>query len=144
MTRKNTFFEGWSWSKFNNLRLALGTNLKFYTSVAKRLKLKVKTFCGLISTFVKLTGEKLVEGTFVIPPPILQYPNFQKPTLPSKIHWVPRVTEGLFIFANMTGFWICVGFYIRQSSEIFRTLNISWFLICNSSKYAWIYLKMLE
>ena len=41
LTRKTTFFEGWSWFKFNNLKLALGTNLKFYTSVAKRLKLKV-------------------------------------------------------------------------------------------------------
>ena len=30
--QKNRFFEGWSWSKFNNLGLAPGTNLKFYTS----------------------------------------------------------------------------------------------------------------
>ena len=41
MTRKAAFFEGWFWLKFNNLRLALGTNLNFYTSVAKGLKLKV-------------------------------------------------------------------------------------------------------
>ena len=27
------FFEGWSWFKFNNLGLALRTNLKFYTSL---------------------------------------------------------------------------------------------------------------
>ena len=37
--------------------LALGTNLKFYTSLSKGLKLKVKRFCGLIPTFVKVTGE---------------------------------------------------------------------------------------
>ena len=62
--QKNRFFEGWSWFKFNNLGLALGVNLKFYTSVAKGLKLKVRKFWGLILTFVEIT--------FVgAPPPIL-------------------------------------------------------------------------
>ena len=60
MTRKTAFFEGWSWFKFNNLGLALGTNLKFYTSLSKGLKLKVRKFWGLIPTFVEVTGEKLV------------------------------------------------------------------------------------
>ena len=46
--------------KFNNLRLAVGANLKFYTSVAKGLKLKVRSFWGLSHTFEKVTGEKLV------------------------------------------------------------------------------------
>ena len=64
MTRKTTFFEGWSWFKFNNLGLTLGTNLKFYTSVAKGLKLKVRKFWGLIPTFVEVTREKLVGGSF--------------------------------------------------------------------------------
>ena len=41
MTRKTAFFEGWFWFKFNNLVVALGMNLKFYTSVANRLKLLV-------------------------------------------------------------------------------------------------------
>ena len=45
MTRKNNFFEGWSWLKFNNLELALGMALKFCTRVAKGLKRKV---CGLM------------------------------------------------------------------------------------------------
>ena len=36
------FFDGWSWFKFINLEPALGMALKCYTSVAKRLKLKVK------------------------------------------------------------------------------------------------------
>ena len=60
MTRKTAFFEGWSWLKFNNLGLALGKNLKFYISVTKGLKLKVKKFWGLIYTLVEVTGEKLV------------------------------------------------------------------------------------
>ena len=35
--QKNYFLEWWSWSKFNNLGLALGMILKFYTIVAKGL-----------------------------------------------------------------------------------------------------------
>ena len=68
LTRKTAFFEGWSWFKFDNLELALGTNLEFYTNVAKGLKLKVRKFWGLIPTFVDVTGEKLVEGPFCSPP----------------------------------------------------------------------------
>ena len=66
MTRKTAFFEGWSWFKFNNLGLALGT--KFCTSVAKGLKLKVRKFLGPTPTFVEVTGEKLVGGAFSAPP----------------------------------------------------------------------------
>ena len=69
LSRKITFFEGWFSFKFNNLGLALGTNLKFYTSVAKGLKLKVRLFWGPNPTFVKVTGEKLVGGAFLPPPP---------------------------------------------------------------------------
>ena len=66
---KTAFFEGWSWFKFNNLGLALGTNLKFYTSVAKGLKLKVRKFLGLIHTFVEVAGEKMGGGCiFGLPP----------------------------------------------------------------------------
>ena len=61
------FHMTWSWFKFNNLRLALGTNLKFYTSAAKALKLKVGKFLGLIPTSVEVTGGKLVGGTFLAP-----------------------------------------------------------------------------
>ena len=38
--------------------------LKFYTCVAKGLKLKVRKFCRLIPTFVEVTGEKLVGSLF--------------------------------------------------------------------------------
>ena len=37
------FYEGWSWFKFNNLRMALDMALKFYSCVEKRLKLKVQS-----------------------------------------------------------------------------------------------------
>ena len=62
--QKNCFFEGWPWLKFNNLGLALGTNLKFYTSVPKGLKLNVRKSWKLIPTFVEVTGGKLVGGPF--------------------------------------------------------------------------------
>ena len=68
MTRKTAFSEGWSWFKFNNLALALGTNLKFDTSQSKGLKLKVRKFWSLVPTFVEVAGEKLVGGLFAPPP----------------------------------------------------------------------------
>ena len=59
-------YEGCSWFKFNNLGLALDMSLKFYTSEAKRLRLK---FWGLTLTFAEVTGEDLLG--FFWPPPIL-------------------------------------------------------------------------
>ena len=64
MTRRAAFFERLSWFKFNNLGLALGMNLKFYTSMAKELKLKVRKFWRLFSTFVEVPEEKLVRALF--------------------------------------------------------------------------------
>ena len=57
--------------KLNNLGLALGMPFKFYTSVAKGLKLKVRKILRLIFMFVEVTGEKLVgnEGGLFAPPP---------------------------------------------------------------------------
>ena len=76
--------------KFNNLGLAVGTNLKFYTTVAKVLKLKVRKFWGLSPTFVEVTGEKLVGGPFGHTPlPILNRVNTYK----------HHHTEALFIFS---------------------------------------------
>ena len=60
-------FEGWSWSKFNNLGIALGMSLKFYASVTKGLKLKVRKFRGLVLKFVEVAGEKLVKRLFGLP-----------------------------------------------------------------------------
>ena len=42
--------------------------LKFYTGVAKGLKLKVGKFWGLTPTFVEVTGEKPVGGLFYLSP----------------------------------------------------------------------------
>ena len=69
LTKKTAFLEEWSWFKFNNWELALGTNLKFYTNVVKGLKLRARKFWGLISTFAEVTKEKLVGGPFWLLPP---------------------------------------------------------------------------
>ena len=74
MTRKANFSEECYWLKFNNLGLMWVMALKFHTSVRKRLKLKVRKFLELISTFVEVTEEKLVGrgGAFnpSLPPPL--------------------------------------------------------------------------
>ena len=67
--QKNHLFEGWYWFKFNNLGLALSMTLKFYTSVSKGLKLKVRKFWKLSATFIDVTGKKLVGEVFLPPPP---------------------------------------------------------------------------
>ena len=71
LTRKTTFFEQGSWFKFNNFGLALGTNLKIYTSVAEGLKLIVRNFLGGGKSYVcrgyrENTGRG---GPFCPPPP---------------------------------------------------------------------------
>ena len=48
----------------NNLGLALGMALEFYTSIAKRLKLKVRMFLRLV---LEVTEEKMVDEE--LPPP---------------------------------------------------------------------------
>ena len=67
LTKKTTFSEWWSWFKFNKFELAPGISLKFYTSVVKRLKIKVTKFWELILIFSEVTREKLVGGYFLTP-----------------------------------------------------------------------------
>ena len=64
LTRKTKFLEECSWFKFNNMGLAPSMALKFYTDVAKGLKLKVRKFWELIPTFAEVTGGTLAWGTF--------------------------------------------------------------------------------
>ena len=71
LTRKKQFFKGCSRFKLHDLGLSLGMALRFYTTVAKGLKLKAGKFWGLIPTFVEVTGEK----PFFTPSPILNKVN---------------------------------------------------------------------
>ena len=93
LTRKTALFEGWSKFKFNSLGLALGTNLKFYTSLEKGLKLKVRKFWGLFPTFVEVTEEKLVGSLFTSPLPSIlnrvnNISNYWINNSARAIHWV--------------------------------------------------------
>ena len=57
LTSKTAFFERWSRFKFHNLGLTLGKILRFYTSVAKRFKLKVRNSWGKFLRLKKLQGK---------------------------------------------------------------------------------------
>ena len=67
LTKKIKFFEGCSSFKFNNLGVALGIALKFYTSVTIWLEIKCSKFLGLIATFVIVAEEKLIKRPFRSP-----------------------------------------------------------------------------
>ena len=72
--QKNRFFDRWSRFKFNNLGLALGTNLKFYTSLSKGLKLKNQKVLGANFYVCRSYREKTGRGGAFwcpLPPPIL-------------------------------------------------------------------------
>ena len=56
--QKNWLFKGCSQFKFNNLGLVIGITLKFCSSVAEELTLKVSKFLGLIPTFGEVIAEK--------------------------------------------------------------------------------------
>ena len=80
--QNNHFFEGWSWFKFNNLRLALGMALKFYSRVRKWLKLTVRKFWGLHFTLVVVTGKQWVRwlgGGGILNPTPFPLPNMAIP-----------------------------------------------------------------
>ena len=51
-------------AKLTNLRLALAMAFKFYTSVAKGFKLKVRKILGRTPTFAEVTEEKLLRDLF--------------------------------------------------------------------------------
>ena len=63
LTRKTIFFKGWYWLKVNNLGVALVLALKFYNSLIKGLKLKVRKFLSNLLHFKMFDNvwlEKLV------------------------------------------------------------------------------------
>ena len=64
----NTFFEGRSWFKFDNLGRAVDMLLKFYTSVSKEVKVKVRKFWERSPTFVEAKRKNLVRRRGFLPP----------------------------------------------------------------------------
>ena len=59
LDQKTFLFEGLSWFRFNYLGLVLGMTSKYDSSLAKGLKLRVRKFWRLISTFKKPAGENV-------------------------------------------------------------------------------------
>ena len=103
-------------------------NLKFYTSVAKGLKLKVRKFLGLVPSFVEVTGEKLVGRAFLLPcplPPILNRVNC--PFILNCSNWVPS-----YILPHLI--WLWFQFYYLPGKNQYSTINLIW-LIWNHVSY---------
>ena len=124
LTRKTAFLEGWSWFRFNNLGLGLGTNLIFYTSVVKVLKPNVRKFCGLIPTFVEVTGEKLVGG------PFWSLPLLSRVNGRSVIHlWtLAHFTSASFSkFHSVTILCLCCTIFMLHSLVMFCYVNFTLF-----------------
>ena len=83
MTRKIKFFKGYSWFKLNNFGLTPCMALKFYTGVAKGLKLKVRKFWGASSYVCRTYMGKTGRGPFWSP--ILNRVNAQESWCTKKI-----------------------------------------------------------
>ena len=140
MSRKINFFEGCSWFKFNNLVLAL----KFYSSVAKWLKLKVRKIWGLIFTLVEVK-EKLVRRVF--PPSswiILKRVNIEHFSFNRSYKFHQCITKNIIII-RASNVWIkFIPFingmrkkeflkYSVLQGNIWKLLGCLWeFLICGS------------
>ena len=58
--------------------------------------------------------------------------------------WISRVTQGLPIFVNLTGFWKCTRTQLRKGSEYYRIPNLLDFCICKRCTRLWICLNMSE
>ena len=125
LARKTDFFEGWSWIKFNHLRLVLERVLKFYDNVVKVLELKVRTFWGLIPTFGEVAEEKLIGGGA---PAILN-----------------RVTESSIALRNIpeTSAWFdsFIPSESRSFNKIFFCFPDSWYFRIFSKVFFWCTLR---
>ena len=104
MTRKIAYSEGWSWFKLNNLGLALGTNLKFYTSLSKLSKQKVRTFLGLIPTFVEF---------------LLSTPT----PSPQSLIWLKSIVGKVFPHISLIYFLLLKEFELKKPFSPFKDLD---------------------
>ena len=114
MTRKTNFFKGCSW--FNNLGPTLGMTLKFYTSVGKWLKLKVKILEANSFPCRNYRGKTDREGLFAPPPPLPPSPHPSSPSwigLKSSLIKESAFTnyfEGL-VFCIWLGWFMCLNLF---------------------------------
>ena len=52
--------------------------------------------------------------------------------------WISRITQGLSVFVNITGFWTGVGIQLWEGTECSRIPNMPGFCICESYIRLWI------
>ena len=101
MTRKTAFFEELLWFKFNNLGLALGTNLKCYTILhqcGKTVKTKTQKVLGANSYVCRSYRGKTGKGTFLPPPSILKKVKVNKENYCKE--WKKSVKHNDWIFVQ--------------------------------------------
>ena len=115
MTKKNTFFEGKSWFELNNLGLALGMALSFYTSVTRRLKLRLREFWVYFQTPVEVRGGKLAGGTHLNRVKIVTATIINNWTTSNTIH-------KFLIIHYLLLFYICNVFICEIASNLFQKL----------------------
>ena len=76
---------------------------KFYISVAKKLKLKVRKFCGLGPTLQKLRGKNSQEGDFLTPrPTILNWVKYMAVNKNTKFFFAPLPFGHPYLFEIRT------------------------------------------
>ena len=92
----------------NIMKMIVGTNLKFYTSVAKMLKLKVRMLWRLNPVFVEVNGEKLIGVGSFLDSPILNRVNI-KMYLPYFFYFI--ITD----FKRMIPFLWYPRIYLKQN-----------------------------
>ena len=115
--KKPCFFEGWSLFKLNNFGPALGTNLKFYTSVEKGLKLKVRKFLGVKSYVFRNYRGKTGRGDLFASPSLTSWIGlnkndfFQKRFYPKFLH---LIVPGGLIKTYIINLWKFMQLYITM------------------------------
>ena len=126
--QKTFFFEEKSWLKFKNLWLVLAKTLKFYSSLAKRLKLKLrKSWEQLIPTFGEVAPEELLTE----PPHILDWANT---VVIDHANLIPHQTEKeqtKYIYIHIYIYIYTYNIYYYYSSYVYIYIYKLWVFILN-------------
>ena len=110
--------------------LTLGIALKFYTSVAKGLKLKIRTFWWLILTFEEITGKKPVGEPSCLPPSWIGLKFSAKNIQYSVFVWLKKYRKFKMLCNNFgeTTLWeisqIRFAFWELKSLLVFLSINL--------------------
>ena len=108
--------------------------LKFYTSVKKGSKVKVRKFWGSILTFVEVSGEKLVGGGAFVPPfpsypshPEFLFFKFNRKCMESLLRYMSYLKDwNLSIQTNMklTACYYHATYKLQCESTLYSCLDI--------------------